>query len=96
MVDLNVSVNKKVSQEDGSIHLKISCTKLNNNDKSCSDEFREGKARRKSWETKIVLRKELAGVEQYNQCLVTVSTSPMILEVGSVETHFFKLHFHAC
>ena len=28
--------------------------------------------------------------------LVTVSTSPTAFEVGPVETHPFKLHFHAC
>ena len=28
--------------------------------------------------------------------LVTVSTSPTILDVGPVETHSFKLDFHAC
>ena len=50
----------------------------------------------RNWEVKFTFRKSYPMHNYTSNVLVTVSTNPMIFEVETVETHSFKLHFHAC
>ena len=59
-------------------------------EKSCSDELREAKARK----SKLIFRKNQ--VNYTTNVLVTVSTSPMIFEVGPVEHTPFGYIFTLC
>ena len=84
-----MSVNEVVSQEGGSIQIKISCTKLNNDWKKLSRCVKRSKPK----EVKLIFRRTQLIYNYTTNVLMTVSASPMNFEVVAVETHSFELHF---